>query len=167
MSQERLDYFPDWPDAERVLLSGVVDAVFEPLIRNDRGILSRIEFPYDNLGDIHRHVPDRYLPVFMDVLNELIVQLVDHGYRQVIADVETRYRGTPITHRLIERVKRELNDTILDRIVPGRRHVTTLADLLRGCLEIDPYRLDVPITIRMRIVSHLTLKRLGISSIPK
>lgn len=134
---QRPDYFPNWPDAERVL-SHLVDRILyaEPM---GKGIISLRILPGQEINAL---IPSAFQGIVGIIVNEFLNEV-------------SFYKGLPEVS-----IPPDPDVGCVLRCLWKRK--TPPDDYLKGMLGISPYHLRVPKETHDRILNLIALSRLGI-----
>lgn len=167
MTDEGLEYFPNWFRAERAL-SELADLCFRPHCRivTPSGSQSppvvdvRVAFVYG--WRVFNYVPDEYVSVYLIVHNDFVRDVIttSGGLESVLSDLIDRYptdEGKTIT---LSRLSQDLNVTLVNWL---RDHYgeLKLINAFKGWLGIEPYRANVPQSVRRRLTGTLVMTSLN------
>lgn len=161
-----IDYFPGWSGANHVL-SNIVDTKFEFKVNFDldqnedtvRVSMGRIEY------DFYTLVPREYQSVFKTILYDFFKFVLNDRTIKVLNDTLNRYVGQPITYEVMNGIRQDVMKVLNDSIMTIGQHHVSYRDLLKGWLGIPPYHLYVPEEVHHRILSAVTLTRMGVSCV--
>lgn len=154
-------YFPNW-DVVNYVLPGIIEAIFNVKITYSwakQALSITLAF-----AEMEYFIPDEYRSTYRIVCDDFVLHRfasVDE-LNAVVSGVIARYANDNLTEiETIKRIRRTVLNLLNARMAVGGMSVQ---DTLKGWMELPPYRLKIPDTVRRRVFNKITLHRLRIDS---